>query len=314
MAITTTSVLPPAIAQTYAYKLLEARSKACIHGMAVQQKTLPKGGGDTLRFRRRVPFDHVLAPLGNSGQTPPAKTLSVTTMDAKPEWYGTYTIINEQVIVTGQDPVLNMAAEGLGQCMKESDDIIIRDVLASTASFQNCTFGVNGDSPTEVTADDLAKAYKTLVANDARPTLEGLESEDKFGSYPVQDSFFALVHSDLITDLSRVDNFTLKINYSNQRGIRNSEYGAAEGFRFFNSSLGSKSSVLSANGETIYNMLMIAKDAAARVALEGNGQFLYNPPIDPLRQNCTAAVKWVQKPKILNDEYLLRVATTLRYS
>ena len=46
-----------------------------------------------------------------------------------------------------QDPVLNECAARLGVSLRQTEDQLTRDMLASTASFINCTGGVNGDNP-----------------------------------------------------------------------------------------------------------------------------------------------------------------------
>jgi len=45
-----------------------------------------------------------MVPLGNTGITPPAQTLSAVDIDAKVSFYGTYLILNEQVTLQSQDP------------------------------------------------------------------------------------------------------------------------------------------------------------------------------------------------------------------
>ena len=51
-------------------------------------------------------------------------------------------ILNEQVTLQNQDPVLNEAAARLGVSLRQTEDQLTRDMLASTASFINCTGGV----------------------------------------------------------------------------------------------------------------------------------------------------------------------------
>jgi len=311
MSITTTTILPPPIAQSYAYKLLRSRTRALIHGLPLEQKVLKRNSGDTLRFRRYIPLTTNTTPLGNSGATPPGQKLTAIDIDAQVQWYGTYVTSNEQVVLTSQDPVLNVLAERLGVFMKETDDELIRDVLASTASVQNCTEGGNGEVPTNVTQEDMSKAYRTLRSNDAYECIMGREGADKFQTTPTRRAYFALCHSDLISDLHAIPQFVEKIRYPNQVGIRESEEGTLGGFAFHTSSQGSIDSVGSVpSGDPVYQIFCMGKEAAARVSLEGNAKFLYTPPLDPLHQNFTAGVKWVQVPRILNDSYMLRVRCT----
>lgn len=41
-------------------------------------------------------------------------------------------------------PILNSAAARLGQAMRETQDVLVRDSLESTASVINCVGGTNG--------------------------------------------------------------------------------------------------------------------------------------------------------------------------
>jgi len=66
-----------------------------------------------------------------------------------------------------QDPVLNECAARLGVSLRQTEDQLTRDMLASTASFINCTGGVNGDNPTEITRSDVDTVVRTLLGNNA---------------------------------------------------------------------------------------------------------------------------------------------------
>jgi len=56
--------------------------------------------------------------LGNSGITPPPQNLTAVDIDAKISFYGTYVVLNEQVTLQNQDPVLNECAARLGVSLK----------------------------------------------------------------------------------------------------------------------------------------------------------------------------------------------------
>jgi len=102
------------VQQSFSYKLLSVPTPSMIHKLPAVHKTMPRNGGTTLRMRRYNPLDTAMVPLGNSGITPPAQTLTAVDIDAKIQFYGTYLAINEQVTLTSQDPILNEAAARLG--------------------------------------------------------------------------------------------------------------------------------------------------------------------------------------------------------
>ena len=118
MAITTTSTLPSPVQQSFSYKLLSVPVPHMIHKIPAMLKNMPRNGGTTLRMRRYNPLAVAMVPLGNTGVTPPAQNLTAVDIDAQISFYGTYVILNEQVTLQNQDPVLNEAAARLGVSLK----------------------------------------------------------------------------------------------------------------------------------------------------------------------------------------------------
>ena len=62
-------------------------------------------------------------------------------------------------------------------------------MLASTASFINCTGGVNGDNPTEITRSDVDTVIRALLNNNAYTIMDNIEGEDKFGEQSAEVKF-----------------------------------------------------------------------------------------------------------------------------
>jgi N4-gp56 family major capsid protein len=152
-----------------------------IHKKPADLKAMPRNGGTTLRMRRYNPLATATVPLGNSGITPPPQQLTSINIDAQMDFYGTYILLNEQVTLQNQDPVLNEASQRLGVSLRQTEDELMRNMLQSTASFINCTGGVDGDNPTEITRSDVDTVVKTLRGNNAYSFLTGIQGEDRFG-------------------------------------------------------------------------------------------------------------------------------------
>lgn len=108
MPITTTTLLPSPVQQSFSYKLLSVPVPNMIHKIPAVKKQMPRNGGTTLRMRRYNPLATAMVPLGNTGVTPPAQTLSAVDIDARLSFYGTYVILNEQVTLQSQDPKLQI--------------------------------------------------------------------------------------------------------------------------------------------------------------------------------------------------------------
>jgi len=144
MSITTTSVLSPAVQQSFNMRLLAIPVANLIFNVAAMKLNMPRNGGSTLRSRRYNLLNAAIVPLGNTGITPPGQNLSALDIDGVIQFYGTFVIINEQVTLQVQDPVLNECSKLLGVSLRYTEDNLTRDKLAATASFVNCTGGLNG--------------------------------------------------------------------------------------------------------------------------------------------------------------------------
>jgi hypothetical protein len=96
-----------------------------------------------------------------------------------------------------QDPVLNECAARLGVSLRQTEDVLTRDMLASTSAFINCTAGVNGDNPTELTRSDVDDVVRALLGNNAYTILDNIEGEDKFGTAPKMNGRFKFSLIDL---------------------------------------------------------------------------------------------------------------------
>ncbi len=107
MPITTTTLLPAPVQQSFSYKLLSVPVPNMIHKIPAMKKRMPRNGGTTLRMRRYNPLPTALVPLGNTGVTPPATVLGAVDIDAVIQFYGQYIVLNEQVSLQSQDPKMN---------------------------------------------------------------------------------------------------------------------------------------------------------------------------------------------------------------
>ncbi len=314
MSITTTSTLPAPVQQSFSYKLLSVPVPNMIHKIPAELKTMPRNGGRTMRMRRYNPLATAMVPLGNSGVTPPAQNLTAVDIDATISFYGTYVILNEQVTLQNQDPVLNEAAARLGVSLRQTEDQLTRDMLAGTAAFINCVGGVNGDNPTELTRSDVDNVVAALLGNNAYTILDNIEGEDKFGTAPIRDAYFALCNTALTPDFDNVDGFIQKNQYPAPMNALRSEWGAIGNLRFLISSIGSVSAQASNLGQNVYNIFCVGMEAYACIEQDGySASFLYVPPIysGPLALNATVGYKFAEVPRILNDLWVLNLRATL---
>jgi hypothetical protein len=162
-----------------------------------------------------------------------------------------------------QDPVLNECAARLGVSLRQTEDQLTRDMLAGTAAFINSTGGFNGDNPTEITRSDVDTVVRGLLNNNAYTIMDNIEGEDKFGTAPVRDAYFALCSTNLTGNLDNVNGFIQKNQYPAPMNALRSEWGAIGNLRFLVSSIGSVTPNSSNLGANVYNIFCVGMEAYA---------------------------------------------------
>lgn len=210
--------------------------------------------------------------------------------------------------------VLNECAARLGVSLRQTEDQLTRDMLAATASFINCTGGVNGDNPTEITRTDVDTIVRSLLNNNAYTIMDNIEGEDKFGTAPVRDAYFALCSTQLTGNLDAVAGFIQKNQYPSPMNALRSEWGAIGNLRFLISSIGSVSSAASMLGADVYNIFCVGMEAYACIEQDGySASFIYRPPIydGPLALNASVGYKFAEVPRITNDLWVINLRATL---
>lgn len=73
-----------------------------------------------MRFLRPVPLQPPIVQLGNTGVEPASQVATREIIDAAMAFYGTSVILNEQVVIQDQDPVLSWVTERLGVAMRQA--------------------------------------------------------------------------------------------------------------------------------------------------------------------------------------------------
>jgi len=208
---------------------------------------------------------------------------------------------------------LNQAAERLGVSLRQTEDQLTANMLAATASFINCVGGIDGDSPTEITRTDVDAVVRTLLTNNAYTVLDNIEGEDRFGTAPVRDAYFALCHTNLTGDLDAVAGFIQKNNYPSPMNALRSEWGSIGNLRFLISSIGSITPNASQLGNNVYNIFCVGMEAYAAIEQDGySATFIYRPPIydGPLALNASVGYKFAEVPRILNDAWVINLRAT----
>lgn len=144
--------------------------------------------------------------------------------------------------------------------------------------------------------------------------MDNIEGEDKFGTAPVRNAYFALCSTALTGNLDAVSGFIQINQYPAPMNALRSEWGAIGNLRFLISSIGSVSANASNLGANVYNIFCVGMEAYACIEQDGySATFIYRPPIydGPLALNASVGYKFAEVPRITNDLWVLNLRCTL---
>jgi N4-gp56 family major capsid protein len=305
--LTTTTQVDPAVAVFYDRVLLRAAHPKLVHLRFAQHARLDKKSGNTYKWRRYANLADADVPL-LEGQNPPGQRLSKTDLTAQVQWYGDYVHITDVVDMTVEDPVLTIAADKLGRQSGKTFDSLMRDILVACASSTNASGGSNGNTPTEITRSDIDNIVQTLLGNDAEMMVPVIKGSTRQGTSPVRESFWGIMHTDVIDDLESVTGFKNVAEYPTGDGV-DAEWGAAGNTRLLVTSNAHKSG----DSPVQYHLPIIGSDAYGDVELTNMKNvvkaFGSGGTSDPLNREATSGWKTVWTARILNDNFmhLLRV-------
>ena len=322
MALTTLATLPPAVNQIFDRLLLMIARPYLIYNKFAIKKALPQNAGRQMVHRRYIRLANATTPVA-SGDLISEVAATAVDIVSQIQFYGAFIKYDNQMQMLINDPILNSFTELLGIQMGTTLDALTRDVLAATTSVTNCSNGVNGNTPTELTRADIDGAMVTLDSADALMITEYIEGVNKFGTQPVRSAFFGFINSAILTDLQNCDGFISVANYPVRDGL-DAEWGSVGNTRWLRSSQGSTT----AGSPTIYNNLIVGREAYMCMHLSGkeavtesngaiaqNGSIIVKPlgsagALDPANQFGTVSFSVFYAARVLNDAFIRNLRST----
>ena len=289
-----------------------------IHSFGVDLHHAEAYIGKTTRMSRFERLSTDGGQLDGSGIDPASEVPVRSDIDATMEIYAKSIVTNEQVVLYENSKTLTKFTSLLGQWLREKEDLLMRDLFASSVSYINATGGLNGDQPSNISLNDVNNIETILLNNDARTMLTSIDAELKFATSPTRDAFIALANTAITNDLQKVQGVVLKVNYPNQSGLRPEEYCSISRFRFFVSSKAAKIPGISLKGNTVYTIPMYGLEAAAKVEQNSYTAVIgYRPPwvVSSVAQNSQLYAKFAIARAITNQNWISGLnVTTLQPS
>jgi N4-gp56 family major capsid protein len=255
--------------------------------------------------------------LDGTGIDPSPEVPVRSDIDATTEIYAKTIVVNEQVELFENTKVLTKFTALLGQWLREKEDLLMRDLYASSVSYLNAVGGINGQQPSEISRNDINNIERLLLGNDARTILEGINADMQFATAGTRNAFVALASTDITPDLQNVQGVLLVNAYAgNQAEIRPEEYCSVSRFRFFVSSKAAKIPGISQpSGQTIYTIPMYGVEAAAKIEQNKyTARVGFRPDwvVSSVAQNCQLYAKFAIARAITNQNWVSGLRVTQR--
>jgi N4-gp56 family major capsid protein len=307
--------------------------------LGVTMKSMPKNGGETIVYRRWLPFGAAatnantinrwsvtaLAHLTSEGVTPTADVLVPQDISVTMNQYACLYSVTDKTVDMSED-----GAEIPGEMKKQTGERmgLVREMVRYGA-LKACSNKFYAGGTTRATVDEkitlpfLRKITRGLKANHAKTKTSILSPSPNYGTSSVEAAYLVFAHTDCENDIRDLPGFKETASYGQRKVISPEEVGSCEGFRFILSpELASIPDVGAAIGATglfsttgtlldVYPVLVMAEDAAGDVALRGMNSLdpTWLPPgvkdkNDPLGQRGYIGAKFYGAALVTNDGWM----------
>ena len=295
-----------------------------------QIERVPKNKGQTIKWRRWVPFDPITTPL-TEGVTPSSQKLAVVDVSATLGQYGNWSEITDVIQDTHEDPILQGMMQIHGQQASESFETLTYLTLRAGTNVVYANGSARNAVNTKVSLGKIRSAVRTLNKNKCRKKSTILAPSVNYKTQAIEAAYVAVCHTDLEPDIRDMPGFVPVSQYGSRQTICPQEFGAVENVRFITTTIATPFAdaggldgdvVLSTTGTNadVYPILIFGEDAYGTVALKGkdSAEILVRNPGKPEKGNelgQTGSVGWKgwHVAARLNEAWMVRleVAATL---
>lgn len=248
----------------WAHRALLQRSKPRnVHNLFGRAFVLPQKNTKTMAFRRQenLPSDPAVLP---QGADPAPVQVQKYDINVTIQEFGEVVLLGKDVLLVVEDDTASETADNLSQAMHTMLDKVTRDVWAASVPQISCLNGTNGNAITEITQIDLNRGVAYLDENDTEKMTPTIEGTSRFGTGPVEESFWMTSHVKIKPDLRKLDSFIPTSQYGSQEAVLQAEFGAADEVRIVTSTL---VNVTNDNPPVYYNTL-VGANAYGYVSLD----------------------------------------------
>lgn len=204
----------------YADSLIDFARPHLVHEQFGQKRSLPKGNGKSVTFRKYDPLPKATAPL-QEGVTPDGENMKPGEMTTEIHQFGKYIALTDLLILTAADPQIIEATVLIGDQAGRSCDTIVREVLNAGT---NVMYG-----------DGTKEARYTLTSSDKMSVdviNRGVRIMKKNLAPKIDGNWVAIINEDVSYDLMSNSGWLLPHQYVDTKNIYEGEIGKLNGVRF----------------------------------------------------------------------------------
>lgn len=268
-------------------------------GIAGEQKRMKRKMGDTVKYRRFLPFggstanaktinQWVVDPndhLTQEGITPDADTITPQDVSVTINQYSCLYVYTDKANDLHEDDWPQAQKEQTGERIGLVREMVRYGVLKGCSN----KFYAGGTSRASVDKTVskalLRKITRSLTGNGARMVTSVLAASPNYATSPIEAAFLVFCHTDMEHDIRELEGFKHVSEYGSRKPVHEDELGSCDRYRFIVSRhltpMPSAGAAVGATGLIssddanidVYPLIVVAKDAWADLALRGGDSF-----------------------------------------
>lgn len=264
-------------------------------GLVGDQKQIPKNVGETVTYRRWLPYGGATTNSGtinrwvvtagahqlNEGVTPDSDSLVPQDITVSLQEYGClYSLTNRTVDLSEDDVPMEMKKQ-CGERIGLIREMVRYGVLKGATNAYYSGGASRAAVDDTISLNLLRLVSRNLQANHGQRITSVLSMSESYGSTGVEAAYVVFAHTDAEADLRDLPNFKNTSEYGQRKVISPHEIGSCENFRFVLSpelaSYANAGGTASTNGmfstggsaADVYPFIVAAEHAWGQVALRG---------------------------------------------
>jgi N4-gp56 family major capsid protein len=278
---------------------------------------LPKNKGETIKWRRAVPFDVDTNTLVE-GVTPAAQNFRFEDVTDNIDQYGKFSVITDKIEMLHEDPVLDKIAEEMGKQMASTKELIDwQTVRGGTQVIYSGTATTRATVADVISINQIRGAVLALKGNHGEMITQRLAASTGYATEPVGASYVAFGNTDGQYDVEDLDGFVPIEKYGSFKPICEYEIGKVKDCRVVLTPQLEPFIGAGSGGADVFATVVMAKEFWGTTDLAGNTTKVnVEPPgrpskDDPLGQRGFASWQFWYCATRLNERWGVRLEHTV---